>query len=244
MNERDFNRSSGGTAAATLLTALFLAILALGCSGPKAENPLVELRERLHGEPEYSVILADMRTDRGLFSSIYFHRYQIIMGEKMDTTSWTQVSKEIFRRYESLLGMTILSKTPEGEVTEAAYPPGYQYVGNSRYGRWDRDRSGGSFWVFYGQYALMRDVFGFGSRRVYRNDWDDYRSHRQQRRPYFGPKQEYGTNGSHTKKTSPSFFERKKATQARSQEKFGNKVDRRVGRTKTSSRSRGGGFGK
>ena len=244
MNERVFKRSQRRMPAATMLAALFLAVLASGCSGAKPENPLVDLRERLHSESDYSVILADMRSDRGLFSSIYFHRYQIVVGEKMETTSWTQVSKEMYRRYESLLGMTILSKSPEGEVTEAAHPPGYQYVGNSRYGSWQRDRSGGSFWVFYGQYALMRDLFGLGSRRVYRNDWDDYRSYRQQRRPYFGPKQEYGTNGSHTKKANPSFFERKKATQTRSKEKFGNKVSRRVGRTKTSSRSRGGGFGK
>ena len=53
------------------------------------------------------------------------------------------------------------------------------------YGRWEQ-RGGQSFWVFYGQYALMRDLMGWGGRTIYRNDYDDYRTSRDQRRPYYG----------------------------------------------------------
>ena len=37
--------------------------------------------------------------------------------------------------------------------------PGGHLVGNPRYGQWRNNSSGNSFWVFYGQYALMRSLF-------------------------------------------------------------------------------------
>ncbi len=48
--------------------------------------------------------------------------------------------------------------------------PGSYLVGNPRYGEWRRDSSGNSFWAFYGQYALMRDLFFFPRRYSY-GDW-------------------------------------------------------------------------
>ncbi len=38
--------------------------------------------------------------------------------------------------------------------------PGSQLVGNPHYGQWRTDSSGSSFWVWYGQFALMRDLMG------------------------------------------------------------------------------------
>lgn len=41
-------------------------------------------------------------------------------------------------------------------------PPGSYLVGNSNYGNWQQNSSGSSFWVWYGQYALFRDLLGRG----------------------------------------------------------------------------------
>lgn len=38
--------------------------------------------------------------------------------------------------------------------------PGGQLVGNPHYGQWRTDAGGSSFWVWYGQFALMRDLLG------------------------------------------------------------------------------------
>ena len=38
--------------------------------------------------------------------------------------------------------------------------PASQLVGNPNYGQWRTDSGGGSFWVWYGQYALIRDLLG------------------------------------------------------------------------------------
>ncbi len=47
---------------------------------------------------------------------------------------------------------------------------GSNLAGNPRYGQWRRDSSGNSFWVFYGQYAMMRSLF-FSPRRYYYGNW-------------------------------------------------------------------------
>ena len=40
------------------------------------------------------------------------------------------------------------------------FGPGSQLVGNPNYGHWQTNSSGSSFWVWYGQFALMRDLLG------------------------------------------------------------------------------------
>ena len=42
------------------------------------------------------------------------------------------------------------------------FGPGSQLVGNPNYGQWRTDAGGSSFWVWYGQFALMRDLLGGG----------------------------------------------------------------------------------
>ena len=53
--------------------------------------------------------------------------------------------------------------------------PGSYLVGNQNYGNWQKDSSGSSFWQFYGQYALFRDLmrpsYGYFGGPIYRNNW-------------------------------------------------------------------------
>ena len=66
---------------------------------------------------------------------------------------------------------------------------GSQLVGNPNYGQWRTGSSGGSFWVWYGQFALMRDLIG-GPRIGY-GDWAGRRDysyyHDYGRRNYTSP---------------------------------------------------------
>ena len=51
---------------------------------------------------------------------------------------------------------------------------GSQYVGNPHYGSWSHG-SGGSFWVWYGQYALFSSMFNRD--RFYYHDWSSRRGY-------------------------------------------------------------------
>ena len=80
--------------------------------------------------------------------------------------------------------------------------------GSNQYGYWDR-RGGQSLWVWYGQYALLRDLlFNRDYRPIPSNDYDGYRGARTGGHTYYGraddnpsagasaPK--YGTQGAST----------------------------------------------
>jgi hypothetical protein len=138
-------------------------------------------------------VIIDMRSKSG----VYAHKYKVITNGQSVDSGWTNVDKATFNKHKEHLGMAIYSK-PAGvlpeDATVIASPPGYNYVGNRRYGQWER-RNGQSFWVFYGQYSLMRDVFwGRGMYRpIYRSEYRGYRSNLRSRRAYYGAKKQYGT---------------------------------------------------
>jgi len=226
-----------------------LAVLLLpawGCGG--ARDPVVEMQRSLASAPDYMIVLEDMR-EEGSFFTKYYHQYRVTQGERQAVTGWVEVPEETFRKYEAFLGMALVAKSEDG-VNDKPHPAGYHYVGNPRYGSWE-NRGGGSFWVFYGQYAMMRDLLGGGRGMIGRNDYGDYRTTRERGRPYYGPvsadgrTRKYGTNGSVTKTQKPSFFARRKQALARRKSSFAQKVRSRTGRSRSGfgSRSRGG-FGK
>ena len=214
-----------------------LALLLLGCG---QRDPVLEMQETLASAPEYTIILDDMQEEGALFAK-YYHKYRVLQGEREVQTNWVGVSEKVYRKYEPFLGMSLVSKSETDGVNTSPHPPGYHHVGNSGYGYW----GGGGFWVWYGQYAMMRSLLGGGmGRNIYRNDYNNYRTTRTQGRPYYGQNKSYGTNGTVTKQTKPGFFQRRKAAQTRRQSSFSQKAQSRVGRSRTGFGGRGGGFGK
>ncbi len=216
---------------AALALAMTLPLAVAACS---SETPLDRLRAQLDGFPEYSVVLQDM--DSSLFG--YTHRYQVLVGQPQpgsddldyrETVVESEVDGATYSRYEPFLGMVILSKTGDGTVDEGAHPPGYQQVGDERYGQWRDDGRGGSFWEFYGQYALLRDVIGGFGGGISRDDWNGYRDSRERGRTYYGRGgSTYGTNGSATRQSNPDFFRRQQARQAARTRSFGQRVQGRM----------------
>ena len=219
-----------------------VAILSLfflyGCGGPP--SAIEQIRTALKGAPTYSIILDDMKEEGNFFTS-YYHKYRIIMEDRSTDTGWVEVSKEEYNRYLPFLGMTIWVKK-EGKDGESIGPPGYEYVGNPKYGSWQRDSSGNSFWVFYGQYRLISDLLGGGP--IYRNHYRDYNTYRSQGRPYYGSKKQYGTNGSITKRQKPNFYSRRMSQANLKKASFSDRVNKRIGRTRTAVRGRSRGTGK
>lgn len=239
----------------TLVAVLLAAAAVLSGCSKSLPNPLDELTREYRKYPEFSVILEDMQVS-GNFVKSYFHAYKVLYkpqqaaaeGEetpfKTDLRSWVEVKKDFYLAYEPYLGMTVLSKEEGKEdVSRVQQPAGYQYVGNTQYGHWQSNPSGGSFWVFYGQYALLRDMLGAGTHPIRRTHWDDYRNTHGSGRPYFGSGStpSYGTNGSLTKTQHPTFFERQQLRQSAKNQRFSQRVGSRVGRTQSRGSGRFGG---
>ena len=164
-------------------------------------------------------ILADMEVRHHLMSREYAQEIRTVRTEFADaaaksgqTTSddkWVVVPKATYEAMQNDLGMAIEHKSPGKYDTEAervAQPAGFAYmappsVGSNQYGYWDH-RDGRDFWVFYGQYALMRDLlFNHDYRPLDRYEWEGYRTYQSRGQTYYGGDREaprYGTAGSAT----------------------------------------------
>ncbi len=232
---------------------LFLAILSVivfaGCGATK---PLEKLQKQLEQYPEYAIILEDMKVEGNVFKD-YYHRYKLLYATKegdslayhTEITDWMLVDEDYFSNYQRYLGMTLVSKTLKDGISTTPEPPVYQYVGDERYGRWRNDNNGNSFWEFYGKYALLQSLLGGWNRPIYRDEWTEYRDYRSSGRPYFGKSRQWGTDGTATQKTNPTFFERRKMREQAAKQSFSEKLKQRTRRSNMSrSRSRSGGFGK
>lgn len=219
------------------------------------KTPVDKLVVELSAEQNYSIILADMDSR----NSSYLHKYKTLI-EKPDTvlvkdSDWEKVSDVFFDANINNLGMAIATKK-DGKLSKVASPAGYDnFVGNERYGRWS-ERNGTSFWAFYGRYMFMSSLFNMAAYPARRSHWDDYRRGGYYgNRPYYGPSgNTYGTKsytagGSGSKTTwasKPSTFKndvRSKVSRSAQQTKL--RRSRSSSRySRSSSRSRGGGFGK
>ena len=135
--------------------------------------------------------------------NVYKHQYQILK-DGIDTvtseiTPWFVVSDVLFKQHQEDMGMEVASKK-DGVVTKAVSPAGYSnYVGNEKYGHWQQNSSGGSFWAFYGQYMFMSQMFRMSMYPVSYGYYNNYRSN------YYGRSSYYGHNGARTYGTSSSY---------------------------------------
>lgn len=200
----------------SLILLLPLIAILHSCGGKKfTKTPVDNYIVTFSEDDNYSIILHDMDV-QGTFFKTYLHKYKVIKehnsGQPESTISeWFEVSEQFFTANQNNLGMTLVHKK-DGKLDKNVSPPGYQYVGDSRYGEW-RTHNGSSFWAFYGQYMFMSHMFGMINRPVYRNDYNTYNSSYAGRRSYYGPKTngsyKYGTNSKATAKERPDFFKRR-----------------------------------
>ena len=131
-------------------------------------------------------------------------------GATTSEERWIDVPKPTYEAMRNDLGMAIEHKSAgkyDSESEKVAQPAGFAYMAppgqSNQYGYWDHS-GGHDFWVFYGQYALLRDLlFHGGYRPIDYGEYRDYRTYQQTGRTYYGrdavgglPK--YGTQGTST----------------------------------------------
>jgi hypothetical protein len=133
-------------------------------------------------------------------------------GVTTSDESWAEISRATYQTAENNIGMSIAHKAVgkyDNEVDEVPEPAGFAYmapVGQERnqYGYWDHS-GGGNFWVFYGQYALLRDLmWGHSYRPIPSYEWESYRTARTSGQTYYGRDEaagvpKYGTHGTFTR---------------------------------------------
>jgi hypothetical protein len=185
---------------------------------PKQAGQFKTLSAQLY--QSWDKILVDMETRGSGTAREYNQKIKTVRTQVSDATGkagnttsdekWVDVSKAQYQAMEKDLGMAIEHK-PAGkydtESERVAQPAGFAYMAppgqSNQYGHWEQS-NGTSFWVFYGQYALMRDLlFNHSYRPLEYREYHDYYTYRQRNETYYGrdtatqaPK--YGTSGTAT----------------------------------------------
>ncbi len=185
---------------------------------PKQAGQLKTLSAQLY--ESWDKILVDMETRGSGTAREYNQKIKTVRTTVADATGkggtatsdekWVDVSKAQYQAMEKDLGMAIEHKPTgkyETESERVAQPAGFAYMAppgqSNQYGHWEQS-NGTSFWVFYGQYALMRDLlFNRSYRPLEYREYHDYYTYRQRNETYYGrdtttqaPK--YGTSGTAT----------------------------------------------
>lgn len=231
----------------------------------KALDELIKTKNEIQN---FSVILYDMDYDES--SDRYKHQYQLLIqpNNNPDTLlseiqPWFVVDATEFKKYQEDMGMEIAVKK-DGVLKKQTSPAGYsEYVGNEKYGKWERRNDGTSFWAFYGQYAFMSSMFRMSMYPVRYSYWNDYRgNYYGSGRSYYGSNgnRSYGTGSAYSNSRSnsrwnsrPSSFKQNVRSKVqRSSSARSSRSSRTNRRTRSGSRyssgsnyrSRGGGFGK
>lgn len=243
---------------------VFFIVLVYACSrncesdySEPIKSPVDEMVKIMADVPTYSIILYDMNTEGSIFKE-YYHQYRIIKEDKNgevgeEITDWHPVGEEFFKANLNNMGMEIAAKGEDGKITKGVSPPGYgAYVGNEKYGRWSQ-RDGGSFWEFYGKYALMSSMFNMMAYPARRSYYNDYRGgYHGTGRSYYGPtgsdgRSAYGTNSKYNTSTNKS--SKWSSNSANNSFKQGvrsstQQSSKSGSRYSNFSRSRSGGYGK
>jgi len=132
-------------------------------------------------------------------------------GVTTSEEKWVDVPRTTYEAMRNDLGMAIEHKPAgryDSESEHVAQPAGFAYMApptqaSNQYGYWEH-RDGRSFWVFYGQYALMRDLlFNHNYQPVERGEWEGYRTYQNRGQTYYGQEPgasapKYGSQGTAT----------------------------------------------
>jgi hypothetical protein len=122
-------------------------------------------------------------------------------GTSTSDEAWVDVPSGTYDAMRNDLGMAVEHKPAgkfDSEAERVAQPAGFAYMApvgqaSNQYGYWDH-RDGRDFWVFYGQYALMRDLlFNHSYRPIERYEWEGYRDSWRSGRTYYGRDEAAGT---------------------------------------------------
>lgn len=209
-------------------------------------------------------ILVDMDFAESDYNIAYRHTYRVVrttvnpggaptVNQKNETQN---VSEHVFRQNQRNLNMVIASK-PTGkydhETSNVVQPPGYNRIPpvgqNNQYGQWQQRSDGTSFFEFYGQYALMRDMLwgSGGTTVIYADDYRGYRRSYENRQPYYGRttggERRFGTTGTNTRRTLGQASTRASTSHARASQAQSRVTSRvQMSRSSASSSRTLGGF--
>ena len=133
----------------------------------------------------------------GLFLRTKYHLYKIFYGYAAEPEYHRfQVSSSFYAKHKEHIGMSILSRSQSlDEEVDVPIPPGAFFIGESIFGRWVPDQEGNIEWKFHVPYRQLPVLLGWDNFHPTSNFETQLATAIRNHLPYFGPHNEFGTNG-------------------------------------------------
>lgn len=197
-----------------LIAYSFLLLLYLGLSkslspnefGISYINKSKDLSEIVTGKP-ISVVLTDIHTT-GFIIKTFYHKYKIIYGYQSYEELIVRTSRQYSDKQKKFLGMSIFRRYTNDEESLIPLPPGSIFVGNKNYGNWITNKDGSKTWRFFRVYRQIPIYLGW---KDFKPDFDFHNKARlleAQGMPFYGLNNEFGYDGTITRKSFPHYFTR------------------------------------
>jgi hypothetical protein len=188
---------------------------------PQKSRELQELTGQLYNS--WDKILVDLEIRRSGERRFYDEKIRTVRAhlvdvaaKKSETTTeeqWVDVSPAQYAAVESDLGMAVEHKAAgkyDSEAERVAQPAGFAYMappaqGSNQYGYWEH-RNGSSFWIWFPQYLLLRDLlWNHSYPPLSTREYEEYRTARTSGHTYYGRDEsegapKYGSQGTFTQR--------------------------------------------
>lgn len=168
------------------------------------------LSQIVPGKP-VSVILTDIHST-GFLIKTFYHKYKIVYGFQSYEELIVRTSRAYSSKNQKNIGLSVFRRSNFNEDESfTALPPGSVFIGNKSFGSWVLDDSGDKVWKFFRVYRQLPTYLGWHNYKPTFSDYSKIKIYKEQNKPFYGPNNDFGTEGKITKKAFPNFFKRNKA---------------------------------
>jgi hypothetical protein len=175
--------------------------------GIKYVNNNESLAELIPGSP-VSVILTDIHST-GFIIKTYYHKYKVVFGFQSYEELIVRTSRIFTEKNKEFLGMSVFRRYKiDQRESFIPLPPGSIFIGDKNFGNWDYKDSNNKEWKFFRVYRQIPRYLGWKDFKPTSKIHKEIKRHEEQKKPYIGSNDEFGINGTITKASFPSYFER------------------------------------
>jgi len=172
----------------------------------KSNDDLIQL---IPGSP-VSLILTDIHST-GFLIKTYYHKYKIVYGFQSYEELIVRTSRKFTEQNTHFLGMSTFRRYKEGKKQDfTPMPPGSVFIGNKSFGNWVRKGKNSKRWKFFRVYRQIPQYLGWKDYTPTLKTYTQIQEYQERGKPFHGSNDEFGLDGSITKVSFPSYFERMK----------------------------------
>jgi len=170
------------------------------------------LSELIRGEP-LTVILIDVHST-GFIIKTYYHKYRIVYGFQTYEELIVRVARGFMQQHKDHIGLSIMSRSSNGEINYSAHPPGNVFIGDTSFGNWRRAKnSSDPVWKFHRAYRYLPKYLGIEEFVITKKFYEKVLYSRNEKNTFLGFNDEFGPSGEVTRKAFPTYFSKKKEAQ-------------------------------